>query len=154
MSEPGQDKIKEIARLLRILYGALVAGALFLMVVAILLVEVGGGSLAPVDPSFSRYLLVFLLVLVATSLPAGMVLFRKQMIGVQGRETMEVLNAYRSALVVRGALAEGVSFFGTIVYLIQHNYTALIIAFVVICYMILLFPHRGRMERDTGLELP
>ncbi|HRY99527.1 MAG TPA: hypothetical protein P5550_10780, partial [Bacteroidales bacterium] len=94
MSEPGQDKIKEIARLLRILYGALVAGALFLMVVAILLVEVGGGSLAPVDPSFSRYLLVFLLVLVATSLPAGMVLFRKQMIGVQGRETMEVLNAY------------------------------------------------------------
>lgn len=153
MNEPMDSRVKEVVRLLRILHGGLVGGAFFLLIVALLMVEAGGKSLAPVDPEFSRILLLLFLIITAISIPAGVVLFRRQMKAVDRSDVMRLLDAYKSAIVVRAALAEGAVFFGTIVYLLQRNYTALGIAFILLLYLISLYPVRSRLNRETGLDI-
>lgn len=153
VSCPGMnDKLREITRLLRILNAALIGGAIFLIIVSVLMVEMSGRSLATTDPTLTKYMLIVLLILAAISIPAGIILFRKQMSVAEGKGMIEVLDIYRSALIVRAALAEGVVFFGTIVYLMQRSYSALLIAFLVLGYMLVIFPWRKRMARETGIE--
>lgn len=153
MNNSTDPRVREILRLLRILHGGLIGGALFLMIVALLMVEAGGKSLAPVDPGFSRILLLLFLIITAISIPAGVVLFRRQMKTADHSDVIRLLDAYKSAIVVRAALAEGAVFFGTIVYLLQRNYTALGIAFVLLLYLISLYPFRSRLIRETGLDI-
>lgn len=148
-----EQKAKELVKLLRILSLGLIGTVVFLLLVAVLMISVGGKPLAGYDPQLERTMLFVLLVLSVGGILWGRSVFLKRMNSVKGEVLLTVLDAYRGAMIVRLALVESAAFFGVITYLLLGSITGLIMSVLLLFYMILLHPTNRRLQQESGIDI-
>ena len=153
-----QDELGPVLQQLQIIVGALVAGCVFLLVVALL---VSRGMDAGGDPPLVSYIAIgsaVMAVLARVALPHTIVAAgRRKILSEAGHHaargdrldrsaaTAGLLQLLPTATIVACALLEGTTFFLLVAYLIEQWLPALVIAVAMIFLLVLHVPTRSRV---------
>jgi hypothetical protein len=155
-----QDSVTPELRQLQIIVGALVAGCVFFLVIAVVLAgekagEVGGDAGKPVITYVAIVFVV--MVLVMRMVVPGIVVSagRRKMleeIGPPNAESPErteearaLARLFATRTIIAGALLEGAAFFLLVSYLVEQQPLSLIVAVVLISRLVFDIPTRARI---------
>ncbi|OHB70022.1 MAG: hypothetical protein A2V70_18400 [Planctomycetes bacterium RBG_13_63_9] len=155
-----QDELTQALRTAQIITGALVAGCVFFLVIALVMVNQGLGAAAQAGPTVITYVaLAFTVVVVLARLIVlnKMAAAGRQQLGrnVGPTETQSsdgipapgnLTRLYFTRMVVSGALIEGPAFFLLISYLVEQTSASLIAAILMIIALAFQMPTRTRMR--------
>jgi hypothetical protein len=153
-----QDELGPVLPQLQIIVGALVAGCVFFLVVALL---VSRGMAAGGDPPLVSYIAIgsaVMAVLARVALPRTIVAAgRRKILGEAGHDAARgdrldrsaaaarLLQLLPTATIVACALLEGATFFLLVAYLIEQWLPALVTAVAMIFLLVLHIPTRSRV---------
>jgi hypothetical protein len=161
--------IRVRVRLMQIISGSLVMGAMIFLAVVVIVAANQAAPLQPAawpggQPLLTMVAIVFFIVQVAivmTLAPARVRAAVRQMAaevspsqpGAQKTDVARLLVLRQTTLILALAPLEASAFFGCIAYLLEHRVEALIVAAVTIVLMLLYFPTEGAvrswLERQT-----
>jgi hypothetical protein len=144
---------REILRSIRVVFGAIITGALIFAIVVIVLIKLQGRQM----PETEEYQHIFLYVLAGVAAICWIVAintYNKAMVAAKDSLILlpGKLNLYRSALIKYIALCEGPALFGIIVYFMTANYIALAITGIMIVAMLAKTPTLKRVADDLALD--
>lgn len=144
---------KENIRVIRTLFGAIIAGALVFAMVS-LFINISRG---PFAPAINKYESIFLgidiiialicLIFARIKYNSGIEALKDSLISLPGK-----LNQYRATLILYVALCEGPALFGIILFLITGNYFLLVITGVMLGAMLIKAPTNKRITDELGLD--
>lgn len=144
----GEASLQRCVLTMQVIAGALVAGSLTFLVVAVVLVQSSGtvGGTRPDDaPPILTWMAVGLLALVAVvSFLVPPMIERAGLARLAGGpapvEAADLVSVYQVRMIVTLALFEGASFFGSIAYLMEGRPLALAVSAAAIAAMLTRFP--------------
>lgn len=147
MSELTRKDIKP----LQTVYGALMIGVIFFMVIAVF-VNLSIGPLVTGDIEFMNLMLIAALAISGFMIPAGILYFNKQMRETGNLSIAEKLESYRSAIFVRAALFEAASAFCAVSYLLFGHYIFGVLTIACLIVFAIHFPTKGSIEKSLKLR--
>jgi drug/metabolite transporter (DMT)-like permease len=153
--QPTPGTPKEMFRAIRILFGAIITGALIFAIIVLALNAVNEMQ-KPVSPVKKSENILFVagLGIVVVCFAIAWTGYNK-MITIAKDSLISLtdkLNQYRSALIRYVALCEGPALFGIILFFITRNYLMLVITAIMIAVMLAKAPIRKRVIDDLALD--
>ena len=140
---PSSQDLKSI----KIIYAALIAGVLFFLIIAVVLIQLsgpfGGG-----DKSFEKLILSISLLVTIASILSGLYIFKKRTLQIEELGLSEKIETYRSAMIVRAATMEGSGFLFIVFFLIQGSNVFFLLSMSIICLMLYFFPTNIRLSNE------
>ena len=142
---------KQLLRAIRILFGAIIAGAVIFSVIVLALNKMEK-TISPVK-EFENIILVAGIAIALVCLIIARNGYDKSMATAKNSliSLTDKLNQYRSALILYIALCEGPALFGIILFFITGYYLMFIITAVMIAAMLVKTPTTKRVIDDLGL---
>ena len=145
--EPQPSDLKAI----RVLFFALLIGQVTFALIMAALIETG--LLAKGNYAVSTVMLVVIIVLTVTTIPASFILFRKRLTDINPEDALgKKLEGYRAALILRMALCEMPVIFAIIAYYITHDRSFLWITLILIANFIFIYPSRDKIINQLQLN--
>jgi hypothetical protein len=155
-----QDMIDQFTRICQIIVGALVAGVVFFLGIA---VSIDLGIRRPTDPFITYTAIAFATVVLPLSIVApGIIAARRRRAIAAGKstlplprgigpealatETSQLAAVYHQQLVIGAAMNEGLAFLAAMAYLLDKSPIALGLAIFLVLGLVLRFPTPRRVE--------
>jgi hypothetical protein len=145
--EPQPNDVKAV----RVLFFALLAGQLAFALIVTALVE--AGFLASGNNEVTTILLVAVIVLAITAVPASYVFFKKRIAAINPEDELgKKLELYRAALILRMALCEMPALLSIIAYFVTHSHAFLWIIIVLIGNFLFIYPSGEKIINQLQLN--
>lgn len=145
---------KEQLRAIRILFAAIIIGAMLFAIVMAVLDKVAQGALAPETRKYADLFLYIASGFAFICLVVAFSSYRKSMAAAKDAliPLPNKLNLYRAALVRYIAVCEGAALFSIIAFFLTGNYNLFLITAVMIAAMLWKTPTRQRVKDELALD--
>ena len=138
---------------IKIVYGALLSGVIFFLVISVVLIYQIDGPFVAKDQFMEQALILVSSLFAVVSVSSGIYIFRKRMSAVETLSLKEKIATYQSAMIIRAATMEGSVFFFIICFLLQGSMITFVEVLSIIALMIYFFPTTIKVSDEIKHDL-
>jgi hypothetical protein len=151
MEDRNQGTARDILQSLRIIYLAMVAGAIFFYLLSFIMVHFRG-PLNPLDKVATQALFMGCLIADVILVPTAYLLHIRKLKQIKLPRLAEKMGLYRTSIVLKLSILEAISYMGMVVYLIIGYFPILAATAIVILLIILNRPTVTLIASELGLS--
>lgn len=138
-------------RVIRMVYGAMMSGVMFFLICGFLII-LKIGPLFDGDKILEQVFLIVSTLFAVIGIPSSILIFRKRINGIENLNFTEKISIYRSAIILRASILEGLGFFFIVCFMQTGTKMLAVEVLLIIALMAVYFPTDARISEEMKLD--
>lgn len=139
-------------RAIRIVYAALMSGVLFFFISGLFII-LQIGPLFDGDKFLEQLFLIVSTSFAVVGIPSGILIFKKRISGIENLDFDEKISVYRSAMILRASILEGLGFLFLICFMQTGSKILAVEIVIILALMSFYFPTDSRLAEEMKHDL-